>query len=134
MASSVALSPMRLAVALWTLVAAAIIGSWWWLGRPVAMPASPLAAAEKLHCVSYTPFRGGQTPLDPSTRIPPAQIEDDLARLALVTDCVRTYSTDLGLDRVAEIAGRQGLAVLQGLWLGREPARNQREIATVVAL
>ena len=125
---------MRLAVALWTLVAAAILGSWWWLGRAVPMPASPFAAAEKLHCVSYTPFRDGETPLDPSTRIDPAAIEDDFARLALVTDCVRTYSTDLGLDRVAEIAGRHDLTVIQGLWLGREPERNRREIETVVGL
>src|SRR5947209_16914186 len=125
---------MRLAVALWTLVAAAILGSWWWLGRAVPMPASPFAAAEKLHCVSYTPFRDGQTPLDASTRIDPAAIEDDFARLALVTDCVRTYSTDLGLDRVAEIAGRHDLTVIQGLWLGREPERNRREIETVVGL
>src|SRR5947208_3345573 len=111
---------MRLAFGLAAVVVAAVVAFWWWLGTPVAMPKSPFASAEKLYCVSYTPFRGRQTPLDPTTRIDPAQIEDDLARLAKLTDCVRTYSTGLGLDRVAEIAERHGLKVMLGLWLGRE--------------
>ena len=66
---------MLKAVSLFTLAAAAIVAAWWWLGAPVAMPPSPLAANEKLYCVSYAPFRGRQTPLDPSTIIEPAQIE-----------------------------------------------------------
>src|SRR5262249_32039918 len=125
---------MRVVLTLSILSLAAIAGAWWWLGTPVAMPPSPLAPGEKVYCVSYTPFRGPQTPLDPTTRIDPAQIEDDLARLAAFTDCVRTYSIDHGLDRVAEIAERHGLKVLQGLWLGREAPRNAREIETTVAL
>jgi glucan 1,3-beta-glucosidase len=124
---------MRHAVGLSALVAVAIVGAWWWLGAPIAVPASPLASGEKLYCVSYAPFRGSQTPFDP-TWIEPGQIEDDLARLASLTDCVRTYSADLGLDRVAEIAERHGLKVIQGLWLGPERARNRREIETVVEI
>lgn len=125
---------MRFVLGLLVAVAAMIGGSWWWLGLPIDMPPSPLDPGEKLYCVSYAPFRGRQDPLDPSTRIDPSQIDDDLERLSRLTDCVRTYSTDLGLDRVAEIAGRHGLKVIQGLWIGREPARNQQEIATVVGL
>ena len=68
------------------------------------MPPSPLDPGEKLYCVSYAPFRGQQTPLDLSTRIEPWQIEQDLARLAKLTDCVRIYSVDVGLDQVPEIA------------------------------
>src|ERR1700682_6015243 len=125
---------MRFAFGLFIAVAGVIVGSGWWLGRPIAMPRSPLDPGEKLYCVSYAPFRGQQSPLDLSTRIDPRQIEDDLARLSRLTDCVRTYSTDLGLDRVAEIAGRHGLKVIQGLWIGRDAARNQQEVATVVGL
>jgi exo-beta-1,3-glucanase (GH17 family) len=124
---------MRLAVGLSALVAVAIVGAWWWLGAAIAVPASPLAVGEKLYCVSYAPFRGSQTPFDP-TWIEPEQIEEDLARLAPLTDCVRTYSADLGLDRVAEIAERHGLKVIQGLWLGREQARNRQEIETVIEI
>lgn len=125
---------MRLGQALFVPVVGLIALVWWWLGWPVAMPTSPVDSGDKLYCVSYAPFRGHQTPLDLTTRIDPAQIDDDLARLAKVTNCVRTYSVDLGLDRIAEIAGRHGLKVLQGIWLGSNPERNQIEIARAVEL
>jgi len=125
---------MRMATALWVPVAAAIILAWWWLGSPIAVPPSPLGPGEKLYCMSYSPFRGRQTPFDRTLRIDPAQIEDDLARLAPLTDCVRTYSTELGLDQVAGVAERHGLKVIQGIWLGRERARNRAEIETAVAI
>jgi len=125
---------MRAAVGLFLPIAAAILGCWWWLGAPVAMPPSPLDAGEKLFCVSYTPFRGNQTPLDLTTRIDAGRIEDDLARLARLSGCVRTYSTDFGLDRVAEIARRHGMQVIQGAWIGWDPERNRREVETAVAL
>src|SRR2546430_8670885 len=56
-----------------------------------ALPISgaPLAPGEKLYCVSYTPFRGRQSPLEPATLIDPRQIEDDMVRLRRLTDCVR---------------------------------------------
>jgi exo-beta-1,3-glucanase (GH17 family) len=115
-------------------VAALILGCWWWMGLPVKMPPSPLAQGEKLYCVSYTPFRGRETPLDLSTRIDPSEIEADLAQLTATTDCVRTYSTDFGLDRVADIAARHGLQVIQGAWIGWDRQRNQREVATAITL
>ena len=98
------------------------------------MPQSPLAAGEKLYCLSYAPFRGRQTPLDPTTQISAAQIEDDLSRLAKLTDCVRTYSIDYGLDQIAGIAARHGLKVMQGLWLSSHPDKNRVQIETAVAL
>jgi len=113
---------------------AVIAGVWAWLGAPVPMPQSPLAAGEKLYCLSYAPFRGGQTPLDLATHISPAQIEDDLSRLTKITDCVRTYSVDFGLDQIAGIAARHGLKVMQGLWLSSHADRNREQIETAVAL
>lgn len=114
--------------------AAAILGFWRWMGLPVAMPASPLAAGEKLYCVSYAPFRGRQNPLSSATHIEARQIDEDLARLAKVTDCVRTYSIEHGLDQVPAIAARHGLKVLQGLWLSSHPEKNQWQFDGVVAL
>jgi exo-beta-1,3-glucanase (GH17 family) len=84
--------------------------------------------------VSYAPFRGLQTPLDPATMIPAAQIDDDLARLSEITDCVRTYSVDFGLDQIAGIAAKYGLKVMQGLWLSSHPAKNNYQIETAIAL
>jgi len=125
---------MRLGLACLALSVAVIAGAWAWLGAPVPMAQSPLAVGEKLYCLSYAPFRGGQTPLDLATHISPAQIEDDLSRLAKITDCVRTYSVDFGLDQIAGIAARHGLKVMQGLWLSSHADRNQVQIETAVAL
>jgi exo-beta-1,3-glucanase (GH17 family) len=125
---------MHKAVSLFTFTAAIIIATWWWLGSAVPMPPSPLESGEKLYCVSYAPFRGSQSPLDLSTKIEPAQIEQDLAQLSKVTDCVRTYSVDFGLDQVPEIAQRHGLKVLLGLWVSSHTDRTQYQISTGVAL
>src|SRR5262245_4575889 len=109
---------MKQAVGAFLAAAAVIVAGWWWLGQPKPMPASPLGPQDKLECISYAPFRGSETPIDLSTLIPPARIEEDLRRLAAVTNCVRTYSVHQGLDQVAPIAQRLGLKVMQGLWLG----------------
>ncbi len=116
------------------LTAVAIAAAWWWLGAPVRLPPSPLAAGEKLYCASYAPFRDGQDPLVETTMIPPAQIDEDLALLSHFTDCVRTYSTENGVDKVAEIAQRYGMKVFQGIWLSNRASRNRLQIATAVDL
>ena len=127
-------SSLHIPVVLFIPVVAAIISVWWWLGAPIALPPSPLGPGEKLYCMSYSPFRDRQTPFDRTLRIDARQIDDDLARLAPLTDCVRTYSTELGLDHVAAIAERHGLKVIQGVWLGRERERNRAEIESAVAI
>jgi glucan 1,3-beta-glucosidase len=116
-----------------TAVAILIALLWWWLGRPAAMPATN-AASEKLQCVSYAPFRGTQSPLRADTYIAAAQIEDDLVRLKSLTDCIRTYSTEHGLEQVPEIARRAGLKVIQGLWLSSHPEKNRQQVETIVKL
>ena len=121
-------------LALFALTTLAIAIAWWWLGAPVALPPSPLAPGEKLYCVSYAPFRDAQNPLDPTTIVSPAQIDEDLALLSHYTDCVRTYAIENGLDKVPEIAQRYGIKVLFGLWVGNNLDRNREEIATGVAL
>ncbi|MGA7405151.1 MAG: beta-(1-6) glucans synthase [Pseudolabrys sp.] len=125
---------MRHALAFLVLTAAAVAGVWTWLGSPALLMPSQLGRGEKLYCVSYTPFRGSQTPLDPSTMIPAAQIEDDLTRLSAVTDCIRTYSVDFGLDQIAGIAAKHGLKVMQGLWLSSSLEKSHYQIETAVAL
>src|ERR1700751_4231183 len=107
--------------------------TWWGLGRPVEAPA---AAADpgRIQCLSYAPFRGNETPLDEHTLVAAREIEEDLAKLAGLTDCVRTYSTDNGLDQVPAIAQRVGLKVIQGLWLGRDRKKNRARIDETIAL
>ncbi len=122
------------ALAWFAFTALAIVAAWWWLGAPVELPPSPLAAGQKLYCVSYAPFRGAQDPLVEGTRVEPWQIDEDLALLSKYTDCVRTYSIDDGLDNVLESARRHGLKVLHGVWISNNPAKTRRQIATSVAL
>jgi glucan 1,3-beta-glucosidase len=125
---------MRLGAALFALAAAAIVAAWGWLGAAVEMPASPLGPAEKIQCVSYAPFRGDQDPFGPDVPIDPRQIEEDIVRLKPLTDCIRTYSVDHGLDQIPEIAGRHGMKVMLGLWLSSLPELSRHQVETAVAL
>jgi len=84
--------------------------------------------------VSYTPFRGLQTPLDPTLHVPVQQIAQDLAQLVKITKCIRTYSVDVGLDQVPGEAAKVGLKVIQGIWLGSNRYKNSLQIDTAVAL
>ena len=125
---------MGVAGALFAIAAAAIVAVWGWLGSMVQMPPSPLASGGKLYCISYAPFRGDQNPFGPDVPIDPRQIDEDLAQLKHITDCVRTYSIDHGLDQIPEIAKRHGMKVLQGLWLSNWPDRSRYQVETAIGL
>jgi len=84
--------------------------------------------------VSYAPFRRDQTPLNPQLIVSPEQIAEDLVELAKVSQCVRTYSVDNGLDKVPELAAKVGLKVLLGIWIGNNRAKNAQLIDTAIAL
>ncbi len=124
----------RTPLALLVLSLIAIAAVWWWLATPITLLRAPIDPNAKLMCVSYAPFRGSQTPLNLATHVSAEQIEEDLKQLVKVTDCVRTYSIDNGLDQVAGIAAKVGLKVMQGIWLGSNRLRNLNQIATVVGL
>ncbi|WP_035981636.1 beta-1,6-glucan synthase [Bradyrhizobium sp. STM 3843] len=107
---------------------------WWWLATPIKLVRAPIEPDAKLQCVSYAPFRGAQTPLDPTTHIDADQIEQDLTQLAKISECVRTYSIENGLDQVPAIAAKVGIKVIQGIWLGSNKLKNQQQISVVVGL
>lgn len=109
-------------------VASAIGLFWYGMGRPVPLPASPLAQGQRLNCLSYTPFHGDQAPFDQPLLVPDGQIERDLKQLAEVTSCVRTYSATPAQGEITRIADKLGLKVLQGIWINRDLAENRREI------
>ncbi|WP_084799472.1 beta-(1-6) glucans synthase [Bradyrhizobium sp. Ai1a-2] len=111
-----------------------IAAAWWWLATPITLSRAPIDPNAKLQCVSYAPFRDTQTPLIRTTHIPAEQIEQDLTDLAKVTECVRTYSIENGLDQVPGIAAKVGLKVIQGIWLGSDRIKNQTQIAVAVGL
>ena len=125
---------LRTPLALLLISLGTIAAVWWWLATPITLARAPIDPNAKLQCVSYAPFRGAQTPLDPTTHIEAEQIAQDLAGLATITDCVRTYSIENGLDQVPSLAAKVGLKVIQGIWLGSNRLKNQFQIATALRL
>jgi glucan 1,3-beta-glucosidase len=124
----------RTPLALLLLSLSAIAAVWWWLATPISLARAPIDPAAKLLCVSYAPFRDDQTPLVSTTHVAPEQIALDLAQLAKISDCVRTYSIEHGLDQVPALAAKAGLKVIQGIWLGSNRIKNLAQISTVVGL
>jgi glucan 1,3-beta-glucosidase len=124
----------RTPLALLLISLSAIAAVWWWLAMPITLARAPIDPDAKLMCVSYAPFRGAQTPLSTATHVSAEQIARDLEQLAKITDCVRTYSIENGLDQVPELAAKAGLKVIQGIWLGSNRLKNLAQIATVVRL
>src|SRR5260370_36857396 len=108
---------LRTPLALLPISLGAIAAVWWWLATPITLARAPIDPNAKLVCVSYAPFREGQTPLVTTTQIAPEQIAQDLAQLAKITDCVRTYSIENGLDQGPALAAKGGLKVIQGILL-----------------
>ena len=121
-------------LALLLLSLGAIAAVWWWIATPINLARAPIDPAAKLMCVSYAPFRDAQTPLVQTTHIPAEQIAQDLAQLAKISDCVRTYSIENGLDQVPALAAKVGLKVIQGIWLGGNRLKNLAQISTAVGL
>src|SRR6202048_1115530 len=121
---------LRPPLALLLISLSAIAAVWWWLAMPITLPRAPIDPNAKLQCVSYAPFRGDQTPLVVTTQISAEQIAQDLAQLAKISDCVRTYSIEKRLDQVPALAARVGLKVIQGIWLGSNRLKNQAQIST----
>jgi len=125
---------LRTPLALFLISLATIAAVWWWLATPITLARAPIDPNAKLQCVSYAPFRSGQTPLVETTQISTEQIAEDLAQLAKVTECVRTYSIENGLDQVPALAAKLGLKVIQGIWLSSNRFKNLAQISTAVQL
>src|SRR5580704_172935 len=124
----------RTPLALLLLSLGSIAAVWWWLATPISLARAPIDPNAKLLCVSYAPFRGEQTPLSPATHISAGQISEDLAQLVKISDCVRTYSIENGLDQVPELASKVGLKVIQGIWLSSNRQKNAAQISTGIRL
>jgi glucan 1,3-beta-glucosidase len=125
---------LRTPLALLLISLATIAAVWWWLATPITLVRAPIDPNAKLQCVSYSPYRDAQTPLIETTQVPAEQIAADLAQLAKVTDCVRTYSIDQGVDQVPALAAKVGLKVIQGIWLGSNRQKNNYQISTAIQL
>lgn len=121
---------------LWAMLSTLLVWAWE-RGRPVALPPAQSLTHQNalLPCVSYAPFRQpGQSPFDPTLIVSPAAIETDLRLLRSVTNCVRTYGLDHGLEAVPEVARKLGMRVVLGAWIGRDPLENASQMQRALAL
>ncbi|WP_448033676.1 glycoside hydrolase family 17 protein [Bradyrhizobium liaoningense] len=125
---------LRVSLALFLISLGVIAVVWWWLGTPVHLVRAPIDPNDKVQCISYAPFRNHQTSLSPATQVSREQIAEDLAQLAEISDCIRTYATDLGLDQIPELAARAGLKVIQGIFLDKDQQKNRTQISTAIRL
>lgn len=91
--------------------------------------------ADQIACVSYAPYRlPGESPFEPNHQVDEARIAEDLKILSALTRCVRTYSTQRGLQAVPKVARELGMSVYLGVWIGRNDADNRQEITTGIEL
>ena len=107
---------------------------WSWLARPVALARAPIDPSAKLDCISYAPFRGEENPLTPGLVVGRDKIAADMAQLAGISNCVRTYSIGNGIEQLPEIAAEAGLKVMLGIWIGTSPRDNALQIENAVEL
>jgi cellulose synthase/poly-beta-1,6-N-acetylglucosamine synthase-like glycosyltransferase/exo-beta-1,3-glucanase (GH17 family) len=110
-----------------TLVACMHLG-FWALNNP---DATATLVEGRLPSVSYNRF--GEEASD-GLRVTEAQIRADLTVIAAHAKALRTYASTQGLERVPEIAAELGLTVTLGIWIDKDIARNEREIATALEL
>jgi cellulose synthase/poly-beta-1,6-N-acetylglucosamine synthase-like glycosyltransferase/exo-beta-1,3-glucanase (GH17 family) len=111
------------------LVVCAHAGLWALFHRQQAVPNidGPIAS------VSYSPYSRAQHP-DNGDQPTAEQIRADLRLLSPYTRTIRTYSSTGGVELVPGIAAEFGMKVTLGIWIDKNEARNEREIASALAL
>ena len=83
--------------------------------------------------LSYTPWRSGLS-AETSRHADAAAIDANLALIAQRALNIRTYGTNGGQELVPKLAARHNLGVTLGIWIGRDLAANELEIANGIDL
>lgn len=102
----------------------------WLLNLP--RPAGDDVPEGKLNSISYAPYREDQSPLKeifPSA----GQIEEDMRLLAQKTRAIRIYASgEKSMPYIAPLAGKYGLEMIQGAWIGFLDSGSRLEIENLV--
>lgn len=106
-----------------------------WLVDRITPTQVTAATQTRLACVSYAPFRNpSHSPFDPELIISREALRSDLQQLAEITDCVRTYGVDHGLDAVPDVARELGMRVILGAWISSDAVANEAQIEKAIDL
>jgi exo-beta-1,3-glucanase (GH17 family) len=106
------------------------VAFWWWLGREQPVPGG-LADGERLQCVSYTPFRADETPVD--FTVDRTRLAEDFALLAPRVGCLRLYSVR-DMELVPAVAREHGLTLIMGAWISGDEPNNELEVDGLIRL
>lgn len=123
--------PVSRSVAAALILSALATALLWWVPNRERAGEVPMTA-ERFNSVSFAPFREGQSPLRdifPTA----AEVDEDIRLIAPRVRAIRSYASIEGAYDTAEIAGRHGVKMWKGAWLGRDLRGNDREIAALIA-
>ena len=102
---------------------------WEFSNKPVELDGSTYPVAS----ISLNPYQRYQDPFGGHT----PTLEDmtqDVALLAGKTKAIRLYSAREGLDKVAGLAAKHGIAITGGAWLDHRLENNRLELEALVAM
>src|SRR5471032_341018 len=77
--------------------------------------------------IAYSPSRLFNA--NDQKHVTPEHIARDLEQLSHLTNHIRTYTVDGGMDKVPEIARRYGMTVSLGIWISPDLDKNEEQIA-----
>jgi exo-beta-1,3-glucanase (GH17 family)/glycosyltransferase involved in cell wall biosynthesis len=80
--------------------------------------------------LSYSGYQEGDT----ANKFSDETIDRDMAFLTQHVSAIRTYGVNDGLDRIITSAGKHGLDVYAGAWIGPEAKANAQEVTKLVEL
>ncbi len=87
-------------------------------------------SALTVHGTDFGPYVAGQAPPD---NVSADQLTTRMQVIASCTHWVRSYSCTSGLEEIGRIAHDLGLKAAVGAWLGDDLAKNEEEIANLIA-
>ena len=101
------------------------------LGKGALQEKSRSLLDGKIHGICFSPYEGEQEPGD---EISEAQIRRKLELLKPYTKWIRVFSCTEGNEMIPRLAKEYGFKTLVGAWLGEDLAKNEEEVAALIAL
>jgi exo-beta-1,3-glucanase (GH17 family) len=86
-----------------------------------------------VHGLDFGPYLGAESP-DLGTVLTEEQIRERLTVIARHTKWIRTFGCDGGLEVIGRVAHELGLRCAVGIWLSRDRAANDVQIANAIAV